>query len=318
MYYDVFNGDADGICALHQLRLAEPRNSKLITGLKRDIALLTRIDETSSADVITVLDVSFDKNRDDVIRLLESGAEVHYFDHHFAGDVPDLERLHAHIDTSVDTCSSFIVDKHLNGKYRLWAVTAAFGDNLHDIALKAAEGQGLSDDQMSALELLGTCINYNGYGVSLDDLFFQPAELYMAIHPFENPFEFIEKSETFNTLKNGFEGDMATARAQPPEIEEDAIAVYMLPDEAWARRVSGVFGNELARIHPDRAHALLTTLSSGDYRVSVRAPISNSTGADELCMQFSTGGGRKAAAGINSLPAESYDDFIAAFRNKYG
>ena len=27
MNYDVFNGDADGICALIQLRLAEPRES---------------------------------------------------------------------------------------------------------------------------------------------------------------------------------------------------------------------------------------------------------------------------------------------------
>ncbi len=317
MYYDVFNGDADGICALHQLRLAEPRHSKLVTGLKRDIELLTRID-ASSADVITVLDVSFDKNRDDVERLLEEGATVHYFDHHFAGDIPESEHLYSHIDTAADTCTSLIVDAFLNGKYRMWAIVAAFGDNLHDVALKAAEGQGLSDDQMSALELLGTCINYNGYGVSLDDLFFQPAELYMAIHPFENPFEFIEESEAFNTLKNGFEGDMATARAQTPEIEEAAIAAYILPDEAWARRVSGVFGNELARENPARAHALFTKLASGDYRVSVRAPLSSNAGADELCMQFPTGGGRKAAAGINSLPAESYDDFIAAFRNKYG
>ena len=41
MYYDVFNGDADGICALHQLRLAEPRpTAELVTGVKRDIRLL--------------------------------------------------------------------------------------------------------------------------------------------------------------------------------------------------------------------------------------------------------------------------------------
>src|SRR5678815_3472044 len=41
-YFDVFNGDADGICALHQLRLADPLDSTLVTGLKRDIALLNR------------------------------------------------------------------------------------------------------------------------------------------------------------------------------------------------------------------------------------------------------------------------------------
>ena len=40
MHYDVFNGDADGICALLQLRLEEPLVSTRITGIKRDIALL--------------------------------------------------------------------------------------------------------------------------------------------------------------------------------------------------------------------------------------------------------------------------------------
>ena len=42
-YYDVFNGDADGLCSLHQLRLDEPRDSVLVTGAKRDIELLQRV-----------------------------------------------------------------------------------------------------------------------------------------------------------------------------------------------------------------------------------------------------------------------------------
>lgn len=44
MDYDVFNGDADGICALHQLRLARPRpEAQLVTGVKRDIRLLRHL-----------------------------------------------------------------------------------------------------------------------------------------------------------------------------------------------------------------------------------------------------------------------------------
>ncbi len=43
MNYDVFNGDADGLCALHQLRLAKPAAAELITGVKSDIALLHRV-----------------------------------------------------------------------------------------------------------------------------------------------------------------------------------------------------------------------------------------------------------------------------------
>jgi hypothetical protein len=47
--------------------------------------------------------------------------------------------------------------------------------------------------------------------------------------------------------------------------------------------------------------------------VSVRAPLNNKTGADELCRQFETGGGRKAAAGINHLPETEYTRFLQAF-----
>jgi len=84
MYFDVFNGDADGICALHQLRLADPLDSTLVTGLKRDIALLASV-PAGDGDVVTVLDISLDRNRDALQALLDRGAIVHYFDHHFAG-----------------------------------------------------------------------------------------------------------------------------------------------------------------------------------------------------------------------------------------
>jgi hypothetical protein len=94
--------------------------------------------------------------------------------------------------------------------------------------------------------------------------------------------------------------------------------LVLLPDAPWTRRVSGVFGNELARSAPARAHALMTELPDGGYRVSVRAPLAKKSGADELCMQFPTGGGRKAAAGINVLPADRVNAFVAAFREKYG
>ena len=43
LYIDVFNGDADGVCALHQLRLHNPQESRLVTGVKRDTLLLKRI-----------------------------------------------------------------------------------------------------------------------------------------------------------------------------------------------------------------------------------------------------------------------------------
>ena len=74
---DVFNGDADGICALLQLRLDNPQESTLVTGVKRDIKLLSRV-EVELGDEVTVLDVSLEKNCSQLERVLSQGAKVFY------------------------------------------------------------------------------------------------------------------------------------------------------------------------------------------------------------------------------------------------
>jgi len=313
---DVFNGDADGLCALHQLRLAKPCESLLVTGVKRDIALLKKV-HAEAGDQLTVLDVSLDKNRHELIALLGQGVDVQYFDHHFAGDIPDSKYLDAHIDTSADVCTSLLVNEYLQGAHLPWAVTAAFGDNLFDAARIAAAPLKLSEAELGQLQHLGTLLNYNGYGVTLDDLFIKPDDLYREISGFEDPYEFIAVSDVFKKLEQGYLSDIEQARGLGAEIEEESVKVVLLPDEAWARRVSGVFGNELARQAPARAHALATELADGGFRISVRAPLSNKSGAEELCMQFPTGGGRRAAAGINYLPADMFNSFVDAFRSKY-
>ncbi len=309
-HYDVFNGDADGICALTQMRNAQPVDSTLITGVKRDISLLRQV-KAQPGDVITVLDVSLDKNRDALVAALEAGASVFYCDHHFAGEIPESEHLTALINTEPDVCTSILVNGYLQGAFVEWAVVGAFGDNLFDSAERLARPLDLPADKLTRLKDLGTYINYNGYGASLDDLHFEPAELYRLVSAHASPFGFMEDSrEDFERLEHGFRDDMASAVAVTPERATEASAVVILPDEAWARRVSGVYSNDLANDHPNRAHAVLTEKANGNYLVSVRAPLNNKTGADELCMRFPTGGGRKAAAGVNDLPAGQLSDFM--------
>ncbi len=314
--YDVFNGDADGLCALQQLRLAEPRDALLVTGVKRDIALLQRV-AAGEGDRVTVLDISLDKNRETLEELLSAGAEVEYIDHHFAGEIPQHAGLTARIDTSPETCTSLLVDERLGGAWRPWAVVGAFGDNFHEQAREVARPLGFSEEHLAALQQLGTCLNYNGYGVSLEDLLFHPADLFRTLHPYADPLAFIAEEPAYQTLLQGYRDDMAQADALQPELAEETCAVYILPDERWARRVSGVLGNALARRYPGRAHALLTPLFDGDFRVSVRAPLENRTGADELCRSFPDGGGRPAAAGINRLAAADYGRFIERLRSQY-
>lgn len=316
--YDVFNGDADGICALLQLRLAVPLNAELVTGVKRDIDLLGRIPADLPAN-ITALDISLDQNRLAVDRLLATGSHVFYCDHHYPGEsLPDHPNFTGLIDTQPTTCTSLLIDQHLGGRFHHWAIAAAFGDNLNAVAESLAAQAGLSQEQTLSLKELGICINYNGYGASLEDLHFHPAQLYQALLPYRDPLQVIaDKPEAWRQLSAGYTADMAQGLSYAPVHACQYARVVLLPDQPWARRVSGVLGNDLANRYPDQACAVVTEVDAGHYLVSIRAPLINRTGADELARQFPTGGGRKAAAGINRLPKQELEAFVAAMVHQY-
>lgn len=316
-YIDCFNGDADGICALTQIRLQNPVESQLVTGVKRDINLLDRV-SAKSGDIVTVLDVSLDKNRSGIETLISQGAEVFYCDHHYAGEIPEHPRLTSLINTSPDVCTSLLVNQKLKGRFVAWAVTGTFGDNLSRSATALAKPLNLSNAELKQLQNLGIYLNYNGYGASLEDLYFDPAELFKRTSQHKSPFSFIQEDpETFATLQNGYHEDMQKAAQTQAIFEQAHAAVFQLPDAAWARRVSGVYSNDLANQTPSRAHAVITERHDGQFVVSVRAALENKRGAEQICKQFATGGGRAAAAGINVLPAGELDRFIDVFNEFY-
>lgn len=311
--YDLFNGDADGICSLVQLRLAEPRDAQLISGVKRDIALLDKI-KPKKGDQITVLDISMRNNAKGLQKALNNGADVFYVDHHNPGDIPKHENLFAVVDTRADICTALLVNKCLNGAFAEWAVVAAFGDNMQKSALHLAKTINLGDETLTRLKKFGELINYNGYGRTVDDLHFKPDDLYRALVQFETPTECLIKApEIFDTLDRGYEDDLMRAQNTPFVVENKNGAIVTLDDKPWARRISGSYGNKLATDAPSRAHAVLTHNKDASYTVSVRAPRNNPTGADTLCLQFATGGGRTAAAGINALSRADLDKFTEAF-----
>jgi len=312
--YDIFNGDADGLCALQQLRLDQPVDAELVTGVKRDIRLLERV-RAQPGDELTVLDVSVKSNAAALARALEAGARVRYFDHHLADAVPSHDRLEAHIDTAPDMCTSLVVDRYLKGRQRSWAVVGAFGDNLVSAAVAAAQPLRLDHTELARLHELGDCLNYNAYGETVDDLHYHPADLYRTIARYRDPRLFMFDEPIFNVLRSAYAEDLYRAGETGPHRSTESSAVYVLPDAAWSRRVVGLWGNRLAQGAPRRAHALLVARPGG-YRVSVRAPLERPTGAGTLCESFE-GGGREAAAGIEHLPARELDRFIAAFENAF-
>ncbi len=317
MQYDVFNGDADGIFALHQLRLADPiPGAKLITGVKRDIKLLSKIENLHSSS-ITILDVSLDTNRDALVKMLGNDNRILYIDHHFACDIPDSPFLVTHIQPSADTCTSLIVNDLLGGKYCQWAICGAFGDNLHDAAYSLSAKAQLDEEQTEILRDIGELFNYNGYGTKIDDLHFPPAQLYREITAFEDPFEFYDTTDLVIQLKNGYKSDMAEAMNQADVSDKGRNRIYRFPSAPWARRTAGVFSNQKAREKKNAAHVIIVENDDSTLQISVRAPLVAKKNADTLCRQFPTGGGRAAAAGINHLPPEMLDDFIKAFHNIY-
>ena len=306
--FDVFNGDADGICALHQLRLAEPLEAELVTGTKRDIDLLRRV-EAGAGDRVTVLDVSLERNRAALLALLERGARIRYFDHHAAGEVPSHPGLEAHIDESAGVCTSILVDRHLKGRFRRWAVVAAFGDGMREAATRLAAGLGLDTAQLAALRELGENLNYNAYGDSEADLLVPPAELYRIVSRFADPFGLLEREPLLSRLGKERREDLSRARALAPHRASARADAFILPDAQWARRASGVFANELAAVAPTLAHAVLTPNFRGGYTVSIRAPRGGAFSAAELCRSFG-GGGRREAGGIDHLERSRVDALL--------
>ncbi|TKF54488.1 DHH family phosphoesterase [Vibrio sp. F13] len=311
MHYDVFNGDADGIIALLQLRFAEPKESTVITGVKRDIKLLKRVD-IDTAKSVTALDISMEKNQPELEALLANNVSVFYCDHHRSGDIPQSDNLDALINLDAEVCTSLLINERLGGQYAKWAVAAAFGDNLFTSAEKLAQEIGLPESETEFLKELGTLINYNGYGATLSDLHIEPKALYQKLTAYVDPLSLLDDEHSpYHTLKKGYELDRSQVLSTVPSHSDAQCKVFEFPCEAWARRISGVFGNELANQSPELAHAVLTlNANHQDYTVSVRAPLNNRVGADDICSSFPTGGGRKAAAGINALTLDDKQKFI--------
>jgi nanoRNase/pAp phosphatase (c-di-AMP/oligoRNAs hydrolase) len=321
MHFDVFNGDADGIIALLQLRLAEPKKSTLITGVKRDISLLKQV-PAELANTVTVLDVSLEKNKSALQQLLNNDVKVFYVDHHKTGEIPASSLLTTLINTDANTCTSLLVNEYLKGRFVHWAIVAAFGDNMNSAAIKLCEQQDLTAKQQEKLLKLGIYINYNGYGRTVEDLHFSPIDLYQKLINFPDPLALFSTTDkpdhaVFSSLEQAYLQDMAKAQSAEIIVDNNISKVVLLDDKPWARRISGVFGNELANQSPNKAHAVLTLNNDNTYTVSLRAPLNNKQGAVDICGQFPTGGGRAGAAGINQLPKEMLESFIDTMTQYY-
>lgn len=273
MRWYAYNGDADGICSMVQWGLVYGIEGQRVTGVKRDIELLERVNPNTDDEII-VMDISLARNHARAVELSSQGFEITWFDHHLAGE--PIDAIRTHIDTSSDVCTARIVEKFL-GVDSDWAQVALHGDGLSVHSIKPE------------FKELGELLNYNGYGADLSDLHFHPDELLLLCLQAKTPQNFMDM-QAFMTLKNGFESDLSNAKNIEP-----SNGYYLLPNEAWARRVVGVMAHRINE-SGDGPHVI--AIDKGEtLQVSIRG----SEGIGELCKMFG-GGGRATAGGIDALP----------------
>ena len=273
MRWYAYNGDADGICSMVQWGLVYGIEGQRVTGVKRDIELLERVNPNPNDEII-VMDISLARNHARAVELSTQGFDITWFDHHLAGD--PIDAIATHIDTSSDVCTARIVEKYL-GVESDWAQVALHGDGLSPHSSKPE------------FKELGELLNYNGYGADLSDLHFHPDDLLLLCLQAKTPQNFMG-TQAFMTLKNGFESDLSNAKNIEP-----SNGYYLLPNEAWARRVVGVMAHRINE-RGDGPHVI--TIDKGEtLQVSIRG----SEGIGELCKMFG-GGGRATAGGIDALP----------------
>ncbi|MFL2961473.1 MAG: hypothetical protein ACJZ2K_00625 [Candidatus Poseidoniaceae archaeon] len=275
MRWFAFNGDADGICSMVQWGLVHGIEGKIITGVKRDIDLLRKINP-ESGDEIICMDISLARNHSRARELCERGFKITWFDHHLAGE--PIDGLDAHIDTSSNVCTAKIVENFLGVKSD-WAQVALHGDGLSVHSSKPE------------FKELGELLNYNGYGANLDDLHFHPDVLLHLCLESKTPEDFLQ-TPTFEILKKGFADDMKNV-----ESINEVDGIYLLPNEAWARRVVGVMAHRINSTGPG-PHVIAI-----DKGQTLQVSLRGDEGIGDICSMFG-GGGRATAGGIDALPKE--------------
>ncbi|MGB1491433.1 MAG: hypothetical protein ACPHTH_05910 [Candidatus Poseidoniaceae archaeon] len=283
MRWYAYNGDADGICSMVQWGLVYGIEGHRVTGVKRDIELLERVNPNPDDEII-VMDISLARNHARAVELSSQGFDIKWFDHHLAGE--PIDAIATNIDTSANICTARIVEKFL-GVESDWAQVALHGDGLSVHSSKPE------------FKELGELLNYNGYGADLSDLHFHPDELLLLCLQAKTPQNFMD-TQAFMTLKNGFESDLLNAK----NIEL-SNGYYLLPNESWARRVVGVMAH---RINESGNGPHVIAIDKGE---SLQVSIRGTEGIGDLCKMFG-GGGRATAGGIDALPK----DDITALMNE--
>ena len=298
IYYDIFNGDADGLCSLQQMRLHQPRYAELITGVKRDTQLLKHLD-FKNGDSLDIFDIGIDQNLDELSRALKMGAVVRWFDHHATQFGSKHPRLEMYLDFRPQVCTSLIVNSYLLGKYAKWALVGCYGDSLDQAGDSLAQTIGISAIERNNLRKLGIILNYNSYGEKLSDLHISPSDLYHILSEYNEPIDFFNRENIVKEIEYIMQADLTRGLCQTIQSKGNTQWV-VLSDKKWARRISGLLANELMKKRPHCVNMVILEKENG-FLVSLRRPVGHRFPISQIANKYASGGGRAEAAGINLL-----------------
>jgi len=206
---------------------------------------------------ITALDIGMARNAVALDSALNNGAQVFFCDHHATGEIPKNDNLTVLMDASAETCTAYLIDQYLGGANPAWAVCGAYGDNFQALAGKIAAEREVRLP-LGRLRELGELVNYNAYGLTIDDLHYHPSDLYDHLSAYPDPMAFIEDApEALDKLRQGHRSDWDIAeRAREIHIS-NAGQILSLPASPASNRISGLFANALVDEEPDKAFAAL-------------------------------------------------------------
>jgi hypothetical protein len=170
----------------------------------------------------------------------------------------------------------------------------------------------LSDHQAGQLCELGKLLSYNAYGESLADLHFHPALLYAEVSQFKDPFELIAEASAFRTLQRGYHSDRLYLNSlTPAESGKDAI-LYVLPDQSWARRISGSLQISLPLI-TIQIMCSYRAKSQRSFRCQHPVGKAGTVPASTFCERFPTGEAGVELAGSTYCQHLSWIIFVRLF-----
>ena len=190
-------------------------DSVLVTGVKRDIALLERVPRQPRRLGDGARHLRSTPIAPRCSRCSSAASTVEYFDHHYAGELPVHPGSRAHIDTSPGVCTGMLVDRAPRRRGSASGRSSPRSATISPRPARELAGRcGLDAARLAELRELGESIAYNAYGDTEADLHRAPGGAVPdACARYADPFRFMRAEPVVRENRRARRQDLELARA---------------------------------------------------------------------------------------------------------